>query len=397
MTTIIIIALCVLLLVAYVFNLTASKTRIPPVILLLLFGWGIKEITSFLSIALPDFSFVLPVLATIGLVLIVLEGSLDLELTRSRVGLIRKSVIGAIFPIVILSFLLCYLFQYYGGYPMRPSLINAIPLCIISSAVAIPSVINLTQHKREFVIYESSFSDIIGVLFFNFVMLNETIDADAFGVFGLQLVIMIFVSIISTIMLSLLLNKIDHHVKFVPIILLVILIYSISKLYHLPALIFILIFGLAIGNLQLFKRFKWLNKFKPESLQEEITKFKELTVEGAFLVRALFFIMFGYLIEVSEVVNVDTIPWAVGIVTISLAIRVLQLKLSGMEVFPLVFVAPRGLITILLFLSIAPENYIGFVNRSLIIQLILLTALIMTVGLMFSSKRKEKETIEKAI
>jgi hypothetical protein len=50
-----------------------------------------------------------------------------------------------------------------------------------------------------------------------------------------------------------LLNKIDHHIKFVPIILLIILIYEISKIFHLPALIFILVFGLSIGNLDELK------------------------------------------------------------------------------------------------------------------------------------------------
>jgi hypothetical protein len=38
-----------------------------------------------------------------------------------------------------------------------------------------------------------------------------------------------------------LLNKIQHHIKFVPIVLLIILIYEISKIFHLPALIFILV------------------------------------------------------------------------------------------------------------------------------------------------------------
>jgi hypothetical protein len=37
----------------------------------------------------------------IGLILIVLEGSLELELNRSKVGLIKKSSIGAFLPLVL--------------------------------------------------------------------------------------------------------------------------------------------------------------------------------------------------------------------------------------------------------------------------------------------------------
>ena len=57
--------------------------------------------------------------------------------------------------------------------------------------------------------------------------------------------------------------------------------------------------------------------------------------------------------------------------------------------FPLLFVAPRGLITILLFLSITPEHNILLVNKSLIIQVILLTAVIMMLGLMITAKQRE--------
>jgi len=85
----------------------------------------------------------------------------------------------------------------------------------------------------------------------------------------------------------------EHRIKFIPIILLVVLIYEVSKVYHLPALIFILLFGLSIGNIDELKRFKWIEKFKPNVLNREVIKFKELTTETAFLIRALFFLLFG--------------------------------------------------------------------------------------------------------
>jgi putative effector of murein hydrolase len=68
-------------------------------------------------------------------------------------------------------------------------------------------------------------------------------------------------------------------------------------------------------------------------------------------------------------------------------LRFIQLKVSKIPLFPLLFVAPRGLITILLFLGIAPEQRI-FLNKSLIIQVILMTAIIMMLGLMITKKGK---------
>jgi cell volume regulation protein A len=372
----------VLLLIAYVFDLTSSKTKIPSVILLLLLGWAVKQLTVFLDIHLPDISTILPVLGTVGLILIVLEGSLELELNKSKLGLIKKSLFGALIPMIALAFLLAFAFSYFGHFGMKDSLINAIPFCVISSAIAIPSVRNLLPYNKEFVIYESSLSDIFGVLTFNFLALNETIDAVSFGNFALQLLIIIIISFIATIGLSLLLSKIEHHIKFVPIILLVVLIYAVSKVYHLPGLIFILLFGLSIGNLDELKRFKWIEKFKPEELNKEVKKFKELIIEGAFLVRALFFLVFGFLIETTEVLNTDTLLWSLGIVIFIFIFRAIQLKLSKLPLKPLLFVAPRGLITILLFLSIEPKNTISLVNNSLIIQVIILSALVMMFGLM---------------
>ncbi|NMD01177.1 MAG: sodium:proton antiporter [Bacteroidales bacterium] len=356
--------------------------------LLLVLGWAVRQLALLLDIHLPDFSPVLPVLGTVGLILIVLEGSLELELNKSKFGLIRKSFFGALIPMIALAFLLAFAFSYFGHFGLKDSLINAIPFCVMSSAIAIPSVRNLSSHNKEFVIYESSLSDILGVLLFNFIALNEIIDRFSFGNFALQLLIIIAVSFIASIGLSFLLSKIEHHIKFVPIILLVVLIYAVLKIYHLPGLIFILLFGLSIGNLDELKRFKWLEKFKLDELNKEVSKFKELTIEAAFLIRALFFLLFGYLIETSEVLNVDTFIWALAIVFLILAFRTIQLKLSKLPLHPLLFVAPRGLITILLFLSIEPKHIISLVNKSLIIQVIILTVLVMMFGLMANNSQK---------
>jgi len=389
MSTIALIIFCGLLLIAYLFDLTASKTKIPSVILLLLLGWIVKQLAINFEIVLPDFSTLLPVLGTVGLILIVLEGSLDLELNSSKLSVLKKSLIGSLLPMLFFAFLLGYMFYYFGDGSFKDSLTNAIPFCIISSAIAIPSVRNLAQSHKEFVIYESSLSDIFGVIFFNFIALNEIFDLNSFGHFGLQIVIITVISFIATIILSFFLSKIEHHIKFIPIILLVILIYFISKIFHLPALIFILLFGLSIGNLDELKKYKWIQRFKPDALKHEVEKFKELTVEVAFLIRSVFFLLFGFLIETSEILNTDTLVWSIGIVLAIFGFRTIQLKLSNLPLKPLLYVAPRGLITILLFLSIDPADNINLANKSLIIQVILLTALLMMFGLMTNKKEVE--------
>lgn len=384
MTAAIIISLCCLLLLAYLFDITASKTKIPSVILLLLLGWLTKQVTKTIHLELPDLSSILPILGTIGLILIVLEGSLELELNSSKAVLIRKSFLTAFIPMIASAFIIAGAFHYLNLASFKISLSNAIPFCIISSAIAIPSVRNLNKENREFIIYESSLSDILGVVFFNFILFNETFGAAAFLHFGWEIIVIILISFSATLLLSFLLSRINHHIKFAPIILLVILIYEISKEYQLPSLLFIMIFGLFIGNLDELKRFRWIEKLKPQELNKEVFKFKELVTEAAFLIRALFFLLFGYLLKSEEILNPQTGIWALGIVLLIFSLRSIQLKLSRLPLHPLLFVAPRGLITILLFLSIKSDQSIPLVNKSLIIQVIILTAFIMMFGIMYT-------------
>ena len=388
-----IIVLCSLLLLAYVFDLSSPRTRIPSVILLLLLGGVFRIVSERFEILLPNFGPILPILGTIGLILIVLEGALELELNSSKKPLIIKSLLGGTLPILALAFILAGLFQYFGNNTFKLSLANAIPLCVISSAIAIPTVKGLPPRFREFVVYESSFSDIFGVLFFNFITLNDNIGTSSFGTFLVQLLIIAAVSFIAVVALSLLLDKLNDHIKFVPIILLVILIYTISKYFHLPALLFILIFGVFLGNLDEFKGIKWLRRFHPERFNKEVHKFKELTIEMAFVIRALFFLLFGYLIQTSELFNTDTILWAFGIVILILLVRAIQLFVSRMPFRPLLFIAPRGLITILLFLSIPIHQKIPLVNNSLVIQVITISALVMMVGLITNNKKQERPDV----
>jgi peptidoglycan/LPS O-acetylase OafA/YrhL len=129
---------------------------------------------------------------------------------------------------------------------------------------------------------------------------------------------------------------------------------------------------------------------RPEILNNEVHKFKDLTAEMAFLIRALFFILFGFLIETTEIINTDTIIWALGITGLIFIVRFLLLRMLKIETNPLLYIAPRGLITILLFLSIPLEQISPLVNNSLIIQVIILTALVMMFGLMFNKKKMEQ-------
>lgn len=384
----IIIIVCVLLLLSYIFDLTSSKTKIPSVILLLILGYASRIIGEMVGMDLPDLTSFLSIFGTIGLILIVLEGAIDLELNRSKLPVIGKSLLVSFLPMLIMAFALAFIFQLINGESLKTNLLNVVPLAVISSAIAIPSVKNLMPKNREFIIYESSFSDILGVLFFTFLYTQDVVTMDSFGHFGGQVFLMFVISFIATIILVVLLSKIDNHIKFAPIIILVILIFSVSEIYHLPALIFIFIFGLFLGNIDKLERIKLIQRLKPVTLNKEVKKFGELINEGAFLIRSMFFLIFGFLIETEELLNIETLAYAVMIVVIIFGLRWLILKLTRMKIDPLLYVAPRGLITILLFLRIPAADSVSQVSKSLVIQVIVLTAVVLMVGLITSKGDK---------
>jgi len=388
------ITLALLILIAYVFDITSPKTKIPSVILLLLSGWLVRQVILFLHLQIPDFDALLPLIGTIGLILIILDGGLELEFNRSKIRVINKAFLWALFPMLALILLMAGFFMYLGN-SLQASLTNAVPLSVISSAIAIPGVKDFSAANRELVIYESSFSDILGVTLFNLFALSGMLSAMTVLHFILQIAAVILVSMIATAFLSVLLSRITHKVRYVPIIFLAILIYGLCKLVHLPGLMFILIFGLFLGNIERFKRFSWMQKLRPEVLQKEIPRFRDVVIESTFLVRTMFFLLFGFLLETGEILNPSVLPWSLLAVTAVFGLRALQLKLSRTPLLPLLFVAPRGLITILLFLSIPSGLLIPAVNSSLIIQVILLTSLILMAGNMAGEKKPYPLTGEK--
>lgn len=389
MVGIVIIIFCLLVLSAYVFDLISSRFRIPSVILLLGLGWALQQLVGYLGVTVPDVSGVLPILGTVGLILIVLEGALELEFSFSRFEVILKSSLMALIPIFVFAMLLSYVGTWFGFSDFRQNLLNITPLCVISSAIAIPTAQALSTRYRDFVVYESSLSDILGILLFNFLLENTYIGVGSFVKFSFHMVLIVVISLVATFFLAILMNKITHHIKYMPIVFCIILIYEISKEYDLPGLVFILIFGLFLGNIQRIKRvyLARLGFVNLDELTKETHKFKDQVSEATFLVRSLFFILFGYLIDNNDLFDESTLPWSLGICLFIFGLRAILLKVLRLPLSPLFYIAPRGLITILLFMSIPAKDIIPFMNSALVIQVVVITAFVMMFGMLSYSKK----------
>jgi Kef-type K+ transport system membrane component KefB len=386
---IILIILSTLVIFSYVFDLIAKKFRVPSVILLLLSGIGLRYVANMLGFTTINFNSILPLIGTVGLILIVLEGALELRLEKSKLNLIKSSLLSAFFILILTTTSIAAFFYFSGGENFQKCFFNAVPLGIISSAIAIPSASVLRSDRKDFIIYESSLSDIFGIILFNFMMANETISFASFVRLGWQSILILVIAGLFCLGLLYLLRRITHHLKFFLIISVLILVYGIGKIYHLPTLVIVLSFGLFLNNLH-WIQFPWFNRiFSYENFSKDLTQLTQLSGESAFLVRTFFFLIFGYSLDVNSLLTINILQSGLMIVLIIFFIRILYQRIFVKSAgWAEIFLSPRGLISILLFYSIPASLRLEGLTDGLLFFVILATSSIMGIGLVISGEKK---------
>jgi cell volume regulation protein A len=376
---------CALVLTAYLLDMIGRKWRVPSVLLLLFFGMALRALADAVGFAVPGIGTILPLLGTLGLVLIVLEGSLDVELSREKVPLVRRAFFAALVLLVLYAAGIGFFFVACFGAGWHSALLNAVPLSMISSAVAISSVRAHPTPIREFVVYESVFSDILGIVLFTALANNAFFDPLLLVTVPLEIVAVLAISAVGCLLLAVMMEKIEHRVKYAPAIALLLLIYSGAKMLHLSPLIFVLLFGLMVNNLSLWTRGPLERLFRHGQMGRELGRFKDLVAEGTFLARALFFIVFGFSVEIALLMDRGPFLSSLAVLAVVLSVRAAYLWLfDGRKLLPLVFVLPRGLITVLLFLSVPVGSAVPGFGASGVMWLVLQSCTLMMLGLMFS-------------
>ena len=383
------------IIVSYFFNIYAKKSGIPAVLMLIVSGILINFALIISGIEKPNLFPILEVLGVVGLILIVLEAALDLELLKEKIGVITKSLLVATIGLVATSYVsaefLCYVFEM----TIIEALLFTIPLSILSSAIILPSIDSLDEYKKEFMIYESTFSDILGIVGFYSVMsfLGPDSKSEIYGEVFSNLIFTIVFSVIASYILIYIFQKLKGHNKLFLLISILLLLYAIGKLFHLSSLIIILIFGVILNNYKLFFKGGLIKLIDHEKVTSVLADFKVITGESAFVIRTFFFIIFGWSISLSSMFNLKTVAVGGAILLIIYTIRTISLILfSGKNIFPQVFLAPRGLITILLFFAIPKSITEQYDFNGVLLFVIFISCIIMTSGLI--RYKKNQETIK---
>ena len=155
-----------------------------------------------------------------------------------------------------------------------------------------------------------------------------------------------------------------------------------------------MVFGLMINTWHIFSRQKFIEKLfsKTNGIAQMNEQISAITAESAFLLRTFFFIAFGYSIDLNAMLNPEVALAGTVIVLILLFARFVFLRLfMHSSLFPEVLMIPRGLITILLFYIIPDKFQLHSFDRGILSFVVLVTALLMMVGLLFHRPTQEEE------
>ncbi|MFT4754758.1 MAG: cell volume regulation protein A [Salibacteraceae bacterium] len=388
------IGISLIIILSYLFNLVSKKTSIPSVLLLIILGVIIKQVDQSFNFIQRDLMPLLEILGIVGLIMIVLEAALDLKLEREKWPILWRSFVVALLGLVATSFAIGGILDFFLDSGFERSLIYAIPLSILSSAIVLPSVNGLNEDKKEFMIYESTFSDILGITFF-YLMIQQfepESTASFWSSLGSNVGLTVAVSLIASYILILIFQKLTSNVKLFLLISVLILLYAIGKLNHLSSLLIILVFGLVLNNPTVFFRGpikKWIDE---DALGKILTDFRLITIESAFIVRTFFFVIFGTTIVLSQLVSITVFFQSLAILAITFGLRWVFLRITvGKDLFPQVFIAPRGLITVLLFFAIPVQFAIPEFENGILLYVILATSILMTWSLIRNNKEDINE------
>lgn len=385
-----IIAASLIVILSFWFNMISKKTNIPSVLMLIALGIILQYIIGLFVEEELDFFPILEVLGIIGLIMIVLEAAMELKLKREKLWPILKAMAIALLGLLASAWIAMYiLYQFVPGMTLESAWLYATPLSVLSSAVIIPSVVHLAEDKKEFHVYESTFSDIMGIIMFYF-LAGQIDPAESTGAlaFAGNILVTIIISVVASYAIILIFQEIKSQAKQFLLIAVLLLLYSIGKKLHLSSLIIILIFGLVIANMKLFFGGKLSVFLKEDRAKQIYHELHIITMETAFVVRTFFFVVFGITIVLASLFDLQVAMISLLILLSIYVIRFVLLKIFiRKDILPQLFIAPRGLITVLLFYAIPKEAQIEGFEPGILLFIIIGTSLIMTWA-MIKDKRK---------
>ena len=109
-------------------------------------------------------------------------------------------------------------------------------------------------------------------------------------------------------------------------------------------------------------------------------------------------LIFGFYTPIEGIFSIQNLIISLAVCLVIFLLRGLFFRfILNKPLAPLFYFAPRGLITILLFLSIPASYKLPFMNESLITQIIFITILVMAFGNMIFGRKESPTEVKNSI
>jgi potassium/hydrogen antiporter len=385
-----------LLVLAFLANRLSRLTRIPDVLMLMALG---VVIGPGLHLADPaSLTGATNLLGTLAIILVLFEGGLELKL-RETLRHFPGGFLLAILSYSISTVLVALISHRLLGLPIETALSVGAVLGCTSSTVVLPVLqqLNASEPVRVTLMLEASWGDVLAVLTVGLLMglgdshahIGQTVAANIANQVGLAVLFAVATGVLWSRLVPVLSEARFWQVLTFSIVL---LLYAGMEALDANGLIAVLAFGLTLANFPGVDpriRFAHLERYINESQQALLSFHSEL----AFLVRTFFFVLIG---AIADLGIIGRHPYLlVGTLATLLFSRWLAVQLSrfawkqierdGRDL--ILWVMPRGLITIVLALQVAGLNKaeLNFLP-GLAFAVILLTNFLVVVGSIRASR-----------
>jgi len=388
---IIILGAASVVIISFLFTQVSRRTQIPSVLMLMLLGFALKFILPVKDTALMP---ALEILGTVGVILIVLEAALDLHLDKNKLTLMGQAALLALVLLIITAGLIAIALKLVLDLKVLTCLFYAVPLAVLSSAIIIPSVSGLIESKKEFLIFESALSDILGIIvFYSLIDFHHAEPGTNIGVgLTIKTLLTVALSFVISYGLILIFQYGRGRATLFVLIASLLALYTTGKLLHLSSLIIVMVFGLILNNRQIFFQGRLRRMLNEEDIDGVLKEFKSITLETAFVVRTFFFVAFGLSIVPEQLFDVNVLIITGIILVVIYFTRFIGLRaVYNNNIQPEIFVAPRGLITILLFYAIPDDVVTDKFPPGILLLTVLVTNFVMTYGLIKERNRMQSQ------
>ncbi|MGC8554780.1 MAG: cation:proton antiporter [Candidatus Acidulodesulfobacterium sp.] len=292
-----------IIVIGFIGEILFEYTKIPSILFLMAAGlllgpiYHIFNQSIFLSFA--------PYLSTLVLVLIMFQGGIELDFLtvfKSSYLSMILIIIGLLLSIILVG----GAFYVTGGGDLMQSLMLGVIVSCSSSTVIMPLLPNIdaTEKSKTVIAIESTFNDAFAIIILIVLIEIAKNSSASFNVGGIALqtfysfavsaLVAVIVGIIWYSLLKFLTNtKFAYSVTFAAMLVIVLIMHYI----HGNGAIAILVFGIMMGNEELLTKLK-LNFFKMSIKNSVIKKFNH---EFSFLIRTVFFVFLGVVVELTNV------------------------------------------------------------------------------------------------